>query len=146
MAKLLRCLLIAATLLSVSASAVDKKIVLIAGKPSHGPGEHEFRTGCLLLQKCLRGVPGLTVEVCDHGWPKENSELDGASAVLLYSDGGPGHPFFQADNAEVMEKLARQGVGLGFLHYAVEVPKGPAAERMWAVTTIKIGATITTAK
>ena len=108
-----------------------QKIVLIAGKPSHGPGDHEFRAGCLLLQKCLRGVPGLTVEVCDNGWPKDDSEIGGAAAVVLYADGGGGHPFFQVDHAQVIEKLARQGVGLGFLHYAVEVPKGPASERMW---------------
>ncbi len=25
--------------------AADKKIVLVAGKPSHGPGEHEFNAG-----------------------------------------------------------------------------------------------------
>ena len=30
--------------------AADKKIVLIAGRPSHPPGMHEFRVGCLLLQ------------------------------------------------------------------------------------------------
>ena len=38
-------------------SAADKKIVLVAGGLSHGPGEHEFRAGCLLLQQCLAGVP-----------------------------------------------------------------------------------------
>ena len=27
----------------------DKRIVLIAGKPSHPPGMHEFRAGCLLF-------------------------------------------------------------------------------------------------
>src|SRR5690349_5899877 len=70
---------------AASASAADKKIVLIAGKPSHGPGEHEFRAGCLLLQKCLAGVSGVTTEVCDNGWPKANSMLDGAAAVVLYA-------------------------------------------------------------
>ncbi|MGO8677576.1 MAG: ThuA domain-containing protein [Limisphaerales bacterium] len=131
MPKLILCLLTAATLLDLSALAADKKVVLIAGKPSHGPGEHEFRAGCLLLQKCLGAVPGLTVEVCTNGWPKDDSDLDGAAAVVLYADGGPGHPFFQAGHARVIEKLARQGVGLGFMHYAVEVPKGPAAQAMW---------------
>ena len=38
----------------------EKKIVLIAGAPSHGPGEHEHRAGCLLLQKCLAQVPGMS--------------------------------------------------------------------------------------
>ena len=49
--------------------SADKRIVLIAGRPSHPPGMHEFRAGCLLLQKALSGVPGVTVQVYDGGWP-----------------------------------------------------------------------------
>ena len=37
--------------------SADKRIVLIAGRPSHPPGMHEFRAGCLLLQKALSGFP-----------------------------------------------------------------------------------------
>jgi hypothetical protein len=124
-------LLVSAALLSLTALGADKKIVLIAGQPSHGPGEHEFRAGCLLLQKCLGGVPGLTVQVCEQGWPREDSDLEGAAAVVLYADGGPGHPYFQARHTEVIDRLARQGVGLGFMHFAVEVVKGPPGEKMW---------------
>ena len=47
----------------------DKSIVLIAGKPSHGPGDHEFRAGCLLLQKCLASVAGVRSVVYSNGWP-----------------------------------------------------------------------------
>ena len=39
-------------------TAGDAKIVLIAGTPSHGPGEHEFNAGMKLLVKCLKEVPG----------------------------------------------------------------------------------------
>src|ERR1700741_811830 len=39
-------------LLSTTVLAEDKRIVMIAGKPSHGRGEHEFRAGLLLFQKC----------------------------------------------------------------------------------------------
>ena len=131
MQKVILCWLAAASLLSLNAFAADKKIILVAGRPSHGPGEHEFRAGCLLLQKCLATAPGVEVEVCSNGWPKDNAQFDGAAAVVLYADGGGGHPFFQADHAQVIAKLARQGVGLGFMHYAVEVPKGPAGQRMW---------------
>ena len=43
-----------------SSRAEDKKkIVLIAGRPSHGPGEHEHNAGVLLLKKCLEQVPGI---------------------------------------------------------------------------------------
>src|SRR5262245_12559439 len=42
------------TLLSaVGLDAADKKVLLIAGHPSHGPGFHEHNAGVLLLQKCL---------------------------------------------------------------------------------------------
>ncbi len=44
--------------------AADKKIVLIAGRASHGPGAHEHRAGCLLLQSALNGVPGVSAVVC----------------------------------------------------------------------------------
>ncbi len=108
---------------AVSVGAADKKLVLIAGKISHGPGEHEFRAGCLLLQKCLAGVPGLTTVVYTNGWPREAGGLEGADGVFIYSDGGGGHPALQGDHAKVLGDLAKKGVGLGFGHFAVEVPK-----------------------
>lgn len=37
----------------------QKKLILIAGRASHGPGLHEFNAGCLLFQKCLTGIKGL---------------------------------------------------------------------------------------
>ena len=58
--------------------AEDKRIVMIAGKPSHGPGEHEFRAGLLLFQKCLAGYPGIQVEVYSNGWPDSSDVLKGA--------------------------------------------------------------------
>jgi hypothetical protein len=39
-----------------------KKLVLIAGKPSHPPMMHEFRAGTILLEKRLQSIEGLTVE------------------------------------------------------------------------------------
>ena len=100
--------------------AADKRIVLIAGKPSHGPGEHEFRAGCLLFQKCLTGFPGIQVEVYTNGWPADSSVLQGAAAVVIYSDGGPGHPALQEDRLQQLGALMKQGVGMACIHYAVE--------------------------
>lgn len=114
-------LLTAATL---TVSAADKKILLIAGKPSHGPGDHEFRAGCLLLQKCLQSVPGTVTEVASNGWPTAQSSFDGVAAVLVYADGGGNHPAIQEERLKFLEGLASRGVGLGFAHYGVEVPKG----------------------
>ena len=58
----------AAVAATLPVRGADKRIVLIAGRPSHPPGMHEFRAGSLLLQKALSGVPGITVQVYDMGW------------------------------------------------------------------------------
>jgi Trehalose utilisation len=130
-------LIVAASALTVRGA--DKRIVLIAGRPSHPPGMHEFRAGCLLLQKALTGVPGITVQVYDMGWPAkvvdgkrvdDSAALDGADAVLIFADGGKGHPAIQGDHIQVLDKAAARGAGLGFAHYGVEVPVGPPAEAM----------------
>ncbi len=106
-----------------TAHGADKKIVLVAGGPSHGPGEHEHRAGMLLLGKCLDQVPGIQVVVVSNGWPADLKTFDGASAVAIYSDGGDGHPFIQDDRLGVIDRLTKAGVGVGLIHYAVEVPK-----------------------
>ena len=104
--------------------AADKKIVFVAGSPSHGKGEHEHRAGCLLLSKCLENVPGVTSVVYSNGWPKDASAaFEGASAIIIYADGGEGHPAIKPDHLKTLGALLDKGVGLGCLHYAVEVPK-----------------------
>ena len=100
--------------------AEDKRIVMIAGKPSHAPGEHEFRAGLLLFQKCLAGFPGIQVEVYSNGWPADDAVLKGAAAVVIYSDGGAGHPALQTNRLQQLDELTKQGVGLACIHYAVE--------------------------
>ena len=134
-------LLIAVTLITGThiLKGANKRIVLIAGRPSHAPGEHEFRAGSMLLQKALSGVNGVTVDVITMGWPTktvdgqtvdDNAALDNADAVLIYADGGKGHPAIQRDHVKVLDALAAKGVGLGFAHYGVEVPAGETGEAM----------------
>jgi hypothetical protein len=107
---------------TLGAAAADKKIVLIAGKPSHPPGMHEFRAGCLLLQQCLSGLQGVSVTVYSNGWPHVENAFDGADAIVIYADGGRGHPAIQNGHKEILDGLAKKGVGLGFMHYGVEIP------------------------
>ena len=94
---------------------------------------HEHRAGSMLLQKALSERPGITVEVFSGGWPMktvdekqvdDHAALDGAAAIFIYADGGRGHPALQGDRMKVLDALAAKGVGLGFAHYAVEVPAG----------------------
>ncbi|OHB68661.1 MAG: hypothetical protein A2V70_07035 [Planctomycetes bacterium RBG_13_63_9] len=108
---------------AAQAATAKKKIVLIAGPKSHGYGAHEHYAGCVLLGKCLeRGMPGVETVVVKDGWPKDPTILDGADAVVVFSDGGGGHPI--KPHLDKVQKLMDQGVGLACLHYAVEVPKG----------------------
>lgn len=115
---------ICALALTLSLSAADKKIVLVAGKPSHGPGAHEFNAGSMLLAKCLNAVPGYKAVVEKGGWPEDESAFDGADAVLFYMDGGSGHPVAKPEHIKKIRELAARGVGIGFAHFAVECLTG----------------------
>ncbi|MGA2620093.1 MAG: family 16 glycoside hydrolase [Thermoguttaceae bacterium] len=99
-----------------------KKIVFIAGNPSHGFAEHEHNAGCLLLARLIQdNVPGVTTAV-HKGWPKDPAALAGAATIVIYADGGGGHP--ARGHLEQLGKLMDQGVGLVCIHYAVEIPPG----------------------
>jgi len=107
-----------------------KKIVLVAGKASHWPGEHEFNAGVQLLDKCLQGDKAVVSTFYLSGWPKDPTAFDNADAILFYMDGGADHPVIQKDHIQVIDALAKKGVGLGFAHYAVEVPAGPGGDAL----------------
>jgi type 1 glutamine amidotransferase len=109
-----------------------KKIVMISGKPSHGPGEHEYNAGCALLKRCLdaSGLPVLTA-LYRGGWPADPTAFDNADAILLYMNGGPKHPIMGRQRLAEIGALMKEGVGLVCAHFAVEVPAekgGPAFE------------------
>src|SRR4051794_2003548 len=98
--------LLGIALLGPVARAADAtKIVLIAGNPSHGPGEHEFNAGTMLLAKCLGEIEGIEPMVVKGGWPKDESVFDGARSVVFFLDGGPNHPLLQGNRLETMRKL-----------------------------------------
>jgi hypothetical protein len=99
------------------------KIVLVAGRQSHGPGEHEFFAGCALLMKLLQQSPGVFPVMARDGWPKDPKTFEGARAVVFFMDGGNGHPIIQKNHLEAVHQLMDSGAGFVNLHYAVEYPK-----------------------
>lgn len=102
-----------------------KKMVLLAGRASHRQGDHEFRAGCLLFKKCLdAAVPEKFVTaVYANGWPEDPTAFDNADGILMFADGGKGHPVVQSNRLAQIDALASRGVGIACLHYGVEVPK-----------------------
>ena len=105
-----------------------KKVVFVAGKPSHGPGDHEHRAGAMLLARSLNESTGGKVQatVYSDGWPKDPTAFSNADAIVMYSDGGGGH-MVNPRLADV-EAAHQRGVGVGAIHYAVEIPKGPGGD------------------
>jgi hypothetical protein len=100
------------------------KIVLVAGRQSHGPGDHEFFAGCSILMKLLRQTPGVFAVMARDGWPRdEDKTYQGAKAVVYYMDGGNNHPVIQRGHMDVVKKLIDAKAGFVNLHYAVEYPK-----------------------
>jgi type 1 glutamine amidotransferase len=114
--------LFAFSLLGSAFSADKKSIVMIAGKPSHGPGQHEHNAGIQLLKKCLEQGAADQVDIKFHlngEWPSQE-ELSKADTVVIYSDGGGGHPALQGDHLAQLDKEMKRGCGFLTLHYAVE--------------------------
>lgn len=110
-------------------NAGKKRVVFVAGRRSHGYGSHEHYAGCALLAGLLnRHVPGIDCVVYRDGWPQDPKAFEGASAIVIFSDGGGGHPMLP--HLDQLESLMQQGVGLALLHYAVEVPKEPAGKKV----------------
>ena len=99
------------------------KIVIVAGRLSHGPGDHEFFAGSAILMKLLQQTPGVFPVMARDGWPKNEKIFEGAKSVVFYMDGGGGHPIIQKTHKEFVQKLMDNGVGFVNLHYAVEYPK-----------------------
>lgn len=106
-----------------------KRLVLVAGGPSHSTGTHEHRAGVILMEKCLEDVQGLEVSTHFGGWPSDDSAFDGADAVHLFMDGGGNHPVVQENRLQLMKEYIDEGMGFGAMHYAVEVPEGNGGEQ-----------------
>ena len=105
-----------------SASALaTSNIVFLAGGKSHGPGEHEFNAGALLLAKALNEQSGLDVKATVvQGWPKDENVLNDIKALVIYADGAS----VVSKGWAKIDELAKKGVGIMFMHYAVH----PSAE------------------
>lgn len=96
----------------------SKRVLFIAGEPSHGWNKHEFPAGCALLASCLdrSGLPVETEVV--NGWPDDPAKLANADAIVIYSDGNEQH--VARGQAAILEELYEKGIGFAVLHYALE--------------------------
>ena len=115
---------------SLPAHAERKKIILMAGRPSHPPRMHEFNAGVQLLAACLSNTPDVETHFLLNGWPKDESIFEDAAAVIFYMDGGKGHEVVREDGRRIamVQQWVANGVGIGCMHYGVEVVSEQAGE------------------
>ena len=115
-----------------------KKIVLVAGKKSHGPGVHEYEKDVKLLKHCLDTSPnvkGIKTESHFGGWPQDPRTFDDADTIVLLSDGLDKqypleqHPFLKGDHMQVIERQVKRGCGLVLIHWPLWVPSRVGQEK-----------------
>ncbi len=109
-----------------AATAHTVKIVLIAGRKSHGPGAHEYLKTVKLLKVLLDRAPNLhniKTEIYFNGWPDDPKALNSADTIVVISDGQDHDdsarvPIFTPERMAIVEKQMRRGCGLVTFHFS----------------------------
>ncbi len=112
-----------------------KKVVLIAGKKSHGPegnGIHDYGWSVKLLKVMLERSnikDRVTVEAHTGGWPRNPATLEDADTILVVSDGRDGHLFAEAphlaspERVRDFERHMKRGCGFMTFHFSTFAPE-----------------------
>jgi len=119
----------------LDASPNSGAIVLIADGPSHGPREHEYRAGTLLLQAMLEQSPGVVARVLP-AFPDDLTPLRGARAIILMTSGAEAHPLLVGKRADLLDfqlRQQQQPIGFAAIHFST-YPLEPLTPRLitWA--------------
>lgn len=97
-----------------------KRVLVVAGSKSHGPGDHEFFAGCAILCDLLKQSPNVYPIMARDGWPKNEKLFETADCIVMYMDGRGGHPAVKGKRLEFLQKQIDRGAGWVNLHYAVD--------------------------
>jgi hypothetical protein len=96
------------------------RIVLIWTTPDHPYGSHMYELECRLLAKCLNQTPGVEAVVSpDPEWPKDESILDGARALVFYSRYA-GDIVLSPAHKDRFRKLLDSRAGFVAIHWATK--------------------------
>jgi type 1 glutamine amidotransferase/cytochrome c551/c552 len=120
----------------------SKKIVLIAGKKSHGPvgnGIHDYPWSVRLLKVMLDNSnlhDQLRVEYHLQGWPEDPTTLDDADTIMVISDGRDGDKYQEAPHLQDplkvawIEKQVKRGCGFMTFHFSTFAPDSQATRML----------------
>ncbi|MEX1010874.1 MAG: ThuA domain-containing protein [Balneolaceae bacterium] len=117
-------LMLVSTLLFMGTSCAqqERHVLFIAGAPSHGFGNHEHLGGSTLLAHTIEDADINVRTTVVSGWPEDSTIFDDVDAIVIYANGGGGHPVM--GHLEEFDELMNRGVGFAAIHYGVEVPPG----------------------
>jgi outer membrane protein assembly factor BamB/type 1 glutamine amidotransferase len=111
-----------------------RKIVLIAGKKSHGPvgnGVHDYGWTVKLLKVMLDNSnvrQQVRVDYHLDGWPQDEGTLEDADTIMVVSDGRDGALYEEAPHLSTPERVAlvrrltRRGCGFMTFHFSTFTP------------------------
>lgn len=106
---------------TVFAGETPKRVLLLAGKDSHGYGAHHHMAGIKVLAKCLEGVSGLetSIHFADGKWPEGPELIRRADGIVLFMDMGMHWEQADPDRQSALADLMARGGGFVALHWAV---------------------------
>ena len=102
-----------------------RRILLIAGSKSKGPGMHEYVKSARLLKVLLdrAGLKKVETVVVYDGWPTNVADLDTADTIVFVSDGMQWSPWsFTPERIAAIQKQIDRGCGFMSFHFATYVP------------------------
>jgi type 1 glutamine amidotransferase len=111
-----------------------RKVVIIAGKKSHGPEGnriHDYPWSAKLVKVMLDNSnirDHVRVEFHRDGWPADQRTLEDADSIMVISDGRDGDLFTEALHLEspervaFVERLMKRGCGLVTFHFSTFAP------------------------
>lgn len=119
---------------AIAAETPPRRIVLLAGKKSHGPEGnriHDYPWSAKLLKVMLERSnvrERVRVDVFRDGWPGDARALEQADCLMILSDGRDGDKYSEALHLENEERVAfvgrqmRRGCGLVTFHFSTFTP------------------------
>ncbi len=110
------------------------RVAMIAGKKSHGPGEHDYRKALQLLARELeKRVEFIDVRVHFDGWPTDEEAIRDVDTIVFYSDGSDrkelDHPLVVSGRMQFLGRILDRGAGFVALHYTLFVPKAKGGDQ-----------------
>lgn len=89
------------------------RILLVAGKKDHGPGEHDYPAWLTMWSSLMSAANNVTVDTAME-WPN-SEQLSTADSIVFFQKGA-----WTTERAAAIDQHLRKGGGLVYIHWAIE--------------------------